>query len=147
MDKSKRPFLSKRPFKKKRSFRRPLSPIKPGDRIDCTEPSLIGQFISEQAKIRSRRSTKLTFKQQRLATIAIKQARILSLLPFTNNEQNAKRIWAIKKAKGLKTGNKYVPKKKDRPGNKYVRNKYVPKKKDEPSNQDGTRNQDGTSTK
>nr|YP_010581701.1 ribosomal protein S18 [Cymbaria mongolica]URT60437.1 ribosomal protein S18 [Cymbaria mongolica] len=140
---------SKRPFKKKRSFRRRLSPIKPGDRIDCTEPSLIGQFISEQAKIISRRSTKLTFKQQRLATIAIKQARILSLLPFINNEQNAKRIWAIKKAKGLKTGNKYVPKKKGGPGNS---NKYVPKKKgtpgnkykyvpkDEPSNKDGTSN-------
>ncbi|RYR74628.1 hypothetical protein Ahy_A02g009352 isoform B [Arachis hypogaea] len=49
--------------------------------------SLISRFISEQGKILSRRVNRLTLKQQRLITIAIKQARILSSLPFLNNEK------------------------------------------------------------
>nr|YP_009436026.1 ribosomal protein S18 [Colensoa physaloides]ATG26203.1 ribosomal protein S18 [Colensoa physaloides] len=93
MDKSKRPFLkSKQPFlKSKRSFRRRLPPIQPGDRIDYRNMSLIGRFISEQGKILSRRVNKLTLKQQRLLTSAIKQARILSSLPFINNENQFER--------------------------------------------------------
>nr|YP_009644476.1 ribosomal protein S18 [Ligustrum japonicum]QBS52332.1 ribosomal protein S18 [Ligustrum japonicum] len=100
MDKSKRPFLkskrpflkSKRPFlKSKRSFRRRLPPIQSGDRIDYRNVSLISRFISEQGKILSRRVNRLTLKQQRLITIAIKQARILSLLPFRNNQKHFER--------------------------------------------------------
>nr|YP_009512205.1 ribosomal protein S18 [Stylosanthes hamata]YP_009512286.1 ribosomal protein S18 [Stylosanthes scabra]AXJ91652.1 ribosomal protein S18 [Stylosanthes hamata]AXJ91733.1 ribosomal protein S18 [Stylosanthes scabra]UXL84479.1 ribosomal protein S18 [Stylosanthes scabra] len=82
MDKSKRLFL-----KPKRSFRRRLPPIGSGDRIDYKNMSLISRFISEQGKILSRRVNRLTLKQQRLITIAIKQARILSSLPFLNNEK------------------------------------------------------------
>nr|DBA09713.1 TPA_asm: ribosomal protein S18 [Corydalis solida] len=93
MDKSKRPFLkSKRPFlkskkpflksKSKQSFRRRLPPIGAGDRIDYRNLSLISRFISDDGKILSRRVNRLTLKQQRLITLAIKQARILSLLPF-----------------------------------------------------------------
>nr|YP_009994431.1 ribosomal protein S18 [Cuscuta approximata]QNP08573.1 ribosomal protein S18 [Cuscuta approximata] len=77
MDKPKRPFM-----KSKRSFRRRLPPIKSGDRIDYRNISLISRFISEQGKILSKRVNRLTLKQQRLITLAIKQARILSLLPF-----------------------------------------------------------------
>nr|YP_009435858.1 ribosomal protein S18 [Monopsis flava]ATG25947.1 ribosomal protein S18 [Monopsis flava] len=86
---SKRPFLnSKRPFlKSKRSFRKRLPPIQSGDRIDYRNMSLIGRFISHQGKILSRRVNKLTLRQQRLMTRAIKQARILSLLPFVNNDK------------------------------------------------------------
>ena len=93
MDKSKRPFLKKKRsfLKSKRSFRRRLPPIQPGDRIDYRNISLISRFISEQGKILSRRVNRLTLKQQRLITIAIKQARILSLLPFRNNEKQFKR--------------------------------------------------------
>nr|YP_009434801.1 ribosomal protein S18 [Lobelia galpinii]ATG24708.1 ribosomal protein S18 [Lobelia galpinii] len=93
MDKSKRPFLkSKRPFlKSKRSFRRRLPPIQSGDRIDYRNMNLIGRFISDQGKILSRRVNKLTLKQQRLMTLAIKQARILSSLPFLNNEKYGER--------------------------------------------------------
>lgn len=80
MDKSKRLFL-----KSKQSFRRSLSPIQSGDRIDYKNMSLLYRFISQQGKILSRRVNRLTLKQQRLITIAIKQARILSLLPFVNN--------------------------------------------------------------
>nr|ASA38130.1 ribosomal protein S18 [Lobelia fenshamii] len=100
MDKSKRPFLkSKRPFlkskrpllKSKRSFRRRLPPIQSGDRIDYRNMSLIGRFISERGKILSRRVNKLTLKQQRLMTLAIKQARILGLLPFITNAKESER--------------------------------------------------------
>nr|YP_010392481.1 ribosomal protein S18 [Canarina eminii]UPX08090.1 ribosomal protein S18 [Canarina eminii] len=94
MDKSKQPFLKskQRPFlksklKSKRSFRRRLPPIQPGDRIDYRNISLISRFISDQGKILSRRKNRFTLKQQRFITSAIKQARILSLLPFINNEE------------------------------------------------------------
>nr|YP_010832108.1 ribosomal protein S18 [Caragana acanthophylla]WFG51241.1 ribosomal protein S18 [Caragana acanthophylla] len=80
MDKSKRLFL-----KSKQSFRRSLSPIQSGDRIDYKNMSLLCRFISQQGKILSRRVNRLTLKQQRLITIAIKQARILSSLPFFNS--------------------------------------------------------------
>ncbi|KAL2347494.1 hypothetical protein Fmac_001494 [Flemingia macrophylla] len=82
MEKSKRLFL-----KSKRSFRRRLSPIQSEDRIDYKNMGLISRFISEQGKILSRGLNRLTLKQQRLITIAIKQAHILSLLPFLNNEK------------------------------------------------------------
>nr|YP_009729463.1 ribosomal protein S18 [Incarvillea arguta]QHW07091.1 ribosomal protein S18 [Incarvillea arguta] len=86
MDKSERPFVkSTRPFRKrksKRSFRRPLPPIKSGERIDYTNTELLARFLSKQGKILSRRVTRLTLKQQRKITIAIKRARIVALLPF-----------------------------------------------------------------
>nr|YP_010475602.1 ribosomal protein S18 [Corydalis livida]UVH69889.1 ribosomal protein S18 [Corydalis livida] len=91
--KSKRPFLkSKKPFlksKSKQSFRRRLPPIGSGDRIDYRNMSLISRFISDDKKILSRRANRLTLKQQRLITLAIKQARILALLPFlyTNKKE------------------------------------------------------------
>nr|QFQ51845.1 ribosomal protein S18 [Sedum plumbizincicola] len=101
MDKSKRPFL-----KSKRSFRRRLPPIGSGDRIDYRNMSLISRFISEQGKILSRRINKLTLKQQRLITTAIKQARILSLLPFLNNEKQFERTESTAQTIGLRTRNK-----------------------------------------
>nr|YP_009053968.1 ribosomal protein S18 [Hanabusaya asiatica]YP_009441203.1 ribosomal protein S18 [Adenophora stricta]QYB20459.1 ribosomal protein S18 [Adenophora racemosa]QYJ56496.1 ribosomal protein S18 [Adenophora kayasanensis]AHY94424.1 ribosomal protein S18 [Hanabusaya asiatica]ARO35181.1 ribosomal protein S18 [Adenophora stricta] len=93
MDKSKPPFRKskQRPFhKSKQSFRRRLPPIQPGDRIDYRNISLLSRFISDQGKILSRRRNKVTLKQQRLITIAIKQARILSLLPFINTATGVK---------------------------------------------------------
>uniref|UniRef100_UPI0031F4693F ribosomal protein S18 n=1 Tax=Helixanthera sampsonii TaxID=1026949 RepID=UPI0031F4693F len=86
MDKPKRRFL-----KAKRPFHSRLPPIGPGDRIDYRNMSLISRFISEQGKILSRRVNRLNLKQQRLITSAIKQARILSLLPFLNNEKQFER--------------------------------------------------------
>nr|YP_010697937.1 ribosomal protein S18 [Saraca dives]WCF76898.1 ribosomal protein S18 [Saraca dives] len=98
MDKSKRLFP-----KSKRSFRRRLPPIQSGDRIDYKNMSLISRFISEQGKILSRRVNRLTLKQQRLITIAIKQARILSSLPFRNNEKEFEKSESTTQATGLKT--------------------------------------------
>ena len=97
MDKSKRLFL-----KSKRSFRRRLPPIQSGDRIDYRNMSLISRFISEQGKILSRRVNRLNLKQQRLITIAIKQARILSLLPFLNNEKQFERGESAARTAGLR---------------------------------------------
>ena len=97
----------KRPFRKsKRSFRRRLSPIGLGDRIDYRNMSLISRFISEQGKILPRRVNRLTLKQQRLITIAIKQARILSLLPFLNNEKQFERAESISRTTGTRTRKK-----------------------------------------
>nr|NP_054382.1 ribosomal protein S18 [Epifagus virginiana]P30061.1 RecName: Full=Small ribosomal subunit protein bS18c; AltName: Full=Plastid 30S ribosomal protein S18 [Epifagus virginiana]AAA65856.1 ribosomal protein S18 [Epifagus virginiana] len=88
-------------YKFKRSFRRRLSPIGSGNLIYYRNMSLISRFISEQGKILSRRVNRLTLKQQRLITIAIKQARILSLLPFINNEKQFERIESITRVKGF----------------------------------------------
>ncbi|CAN4101866.1 unnamed protein product [Withania somnifera] len=101
MDKFKRPFL-----KFKRSFRRRLPPIQSGDRIDYRKMSLISRFISEQRRILSRRMNRLTLKQQRLITLAIKQARILSLLPFLNNEKQFERTESTARAISFKAQNK-----------------------------------------
>nr|YP_009731776.1 ribosomal protein S18 [Siphonostegia chinensis]QHR84970.1 ribosomal protein S18 [Siphonostegia chinensis] len=101
MAKFKRPF-----FKSKRSFRRRLPPIPSGERIDYKNVSLISRFISQRGKILSRRVSKLTLKQQRLITIAIKQARILALLPFRNNKKRVKRTGPTTRARGLRTRNK-----------------------------------------
>ncbi|KAG9460130.1 hypothetical protein H6P81_chloro000062 (chloroplast) [Aristolochia fimbriata] len=103
MDKSKRPFR-----KSKRSFRRRLPPIESGDRIDYRNMSLISQFISEQGKILSRRVNRLTLKQQRLITIAIKQARILSSLPFLNNEKQFERAESLPRTTGPRARNKWT---------------------------------------
>ena len=101
MDKSKRSFI-----KSKRSFRRRLPPIQSGDRIDYRNMSLISRFISEQGKILSRRVNRVTLKQQRLITIAIKQARILSLLPFLNNEKQFERTESTTRTASFRTKNK-----------------------------------------
>nr|YP_009540484.1 ribosomal protein S18 [Ricotia davisiana]AYQ22487.1 ribosomal protein S18 [Ricotia davisiana] len=103
MNKSKRPFT-----KSKRSFRRRLPPIGSGDRIDYRNMSLISRFISEQGKILSRRVNRVTLKQQRLITIAIKQARILSLLPFLNNQKQFERSESILRTTSLRTRKKWT---------------------------------------
>nr|WPN87121.1 ribosomal protein S18 [Jasminum nudiflorum] len=93
MEKSERPLIQKkRPFrKKKRSFRRRRSPIESGHQIDFTNTSLLNKFISQQGKILPRKVTRLTLKQQRFMTSAIKQARILSLLPFVFDDKKVKK--------------------------------------------------------
>nr|AIN75562.1 ribosomal protein S18 [Campanula americana] len=101
MDKSKRPFPIR---KSNQSFRRRLPPIQPGDRIDYRNISLLFRFISDRGKILSRQKNKVTLKQQRLITIAVKQARILSLLPFISTR--------VIKKKFVERGRKGVKKKK-----------------------------------
>nr|YP_009920277.1 ribosomal protein S18 [Adiantum nelumboides]YP_010341220.1 ribosomal protein S18 [Adiantum reniforme var. sinense]QMQ99262.1 ribosomal protein S18 [Adiantum nelumboides]QOH99648.1 ribosomal protein S18 [Adiantum reniforme var. sinense]UNZ94131.1 ribosomal protein S18 [Adiantum reniforme var. sinense] len=72
---------------KPRHFSRRRSPsIRSDDIIDYKNTSLLRRFVSERGKILSRRMNRLTSKQQRLVATAIKRARILALLPFSNNE-------------------------------------------------------------
>ena len=66
--------------------RRKKSPIVPGETIDYKNVGLLRRFVSEQGKILSKRITRLTSKQQRSTTRAIKSARILATLHFLNNE-------------------------------------------------------------
>lgn len=88
------------PFRKsKKSFRKPLPPIQSGDRIDYQNIDLLRRFISQQGKILSRRVNRLTLKQQRLLNLALKQARILSFLPFTNTESLEKMKARIREAR------------------------------------------------
>nr|AMC32531.1 ribosomal protein S18 [Vicia villosa] len=96
MDKSKRLFV-----KSKKSIRRRSPLIRSGDRIDYKNLSLLLEFITLQGKIFPRRINKVTLKQQRLITIAIKQARILALLPFVNSSpfvKNAKKKYQKSKS-------------------------------------------------
>nr|YP_009970864.1 ribosomal protein S18 [Passiflora costaricensis]QNE88482.1 ribosomal protein S18 [Passiflora costaricensis] len=65
-------------------------------RIFYANLRLLNRFISEQGKILSRRVTKVTLRQQRKITRAIKQARILALLPFVNNEKRKKFLKDLK---------------------------------------------------
>ncbi len=50
--------------------------------FDYKNVQFLKKFITEQGKIQPRRITKLTAKQQRALTRAVKRARILALLPF-----------------------------------------------------------------
>nr|YP_009490506.1 ribosomal protein S18 [Cibotium barometz]YP_010878745.1 ribosomal protein S18 [Cibotium cumingii]WHE38200.1 ribosomal protein S18 [Cibotium sinoburmaense]AWH62724.1 ribosomal protein S18 [Cibotium barometz]WHE37938.1 ribosomal protein S18 [Cibotium barometz]WHE38025.1 ribosomal protein S18 [Cibotium barometz]WHE38113.1 ribosomal protein S18 [Cibotium barometz] len=72
--------------KSKRSSRRRSPSIRSDETIDYRNTSLLRRFVSEQGRILSRRMNRLTSKQQRLVAVAIKRARILALLPFSNNE-------------------------------------------------------------
>jgi len=67
------------------------SVISINQKIDYKDIDLLSLFLTEQGKILPRRATGVTVQQQRKLTKAIKQARILSLLPFVaTNENNNK---------------------------------------------------------
>nr|YP_010027120.1 ribosomal protein S18 [Acrostichum speciosum]QOS04082.1 ribosomal protein S18 [Acrostichum speciosum] len=72
--------------KSRRSSRRRSPSIRSHESIDYKNTTLLRRFVSEQGKILSRRMNRLTSKQQRLVATAVKRARILALLPFSNNE-------------------------------------------------------------
>ena len=63
-----------------------FSPIKAGEIIDYKNVDLLSKFITEQGKILPRRVTRLSAKQQRVVTKAIKQARVIGSLTFINKE-------------------------------------------------------------
>jgi small subunit ribosomal protein S18 len=50
--------------------------------VNYQDTSTLRVFISERGKIRSRRVTGLTVRQQRLVATAIKNAREMALLPY-----------------------------------------------------------------
>lgn len=55
--------------------------------IDYKDPDTLRTFISENGKIMSTRYTRLTAKEQRKLNKAIKRARLLGLLPFTDKHK------------------------------------------------------------
>lgn len=54
-----------------------------GDVVDYKDIALLRKFMSDRGKIRSRRVTGLTPKRQREVAMAIKNAREMALLPYT----------------------------------------------------------------
>ncbi|MDS1269652.1 30S ribosomal protein S18 [Lipingzhangella sp. LS1_29] len=63
----------------RRSFANPLGDA---DYVDYKDTALLRKFISDRGKIRSRRVTRITARQQRLVARAIKNAREMALLPY-----------------------------------------------------------------
>ena len=55
--------------------------------IDYRDPESLKNFISENGRILSSRYTRLNAKDQRKLTKAIKKARILGFLPFTDKHK------------------------------------------------------------
>ncbi len=68
----------------KRVRKCPLSG-KDAKKIDYKNIALLKQFISERGKIMPSRITSVSAKKQRELSKAIKNARILALIPFVNN--------------------------------------------------------------
>nr|WP_264674173.1 30S ribosomal protein S18 [Nocardioides lijunqiniae] len=55
------------------------------DHVDYQDVALLRTFVSDRGRIRSRRITGLTPRQQRLVTRAVKNAREMALLPYTSH--------------------------------------------------------------
>ena len=56
-----------------------------GPYVDYKDLEILGRFISERGKIRSRRVTGACAQYQRRVAIAIKNAREMALLPYTRS--------------------------------------------------------------
>ncbi|MFF8959839.1 30S ribosomal protein S18 [Streptomyces sp. NPDC014894] len=50
--------------------------------VDYKDTDLLRRFVSDRGKIRSRRVTRVTARQQRRIAAAIKNAREMALLPY-----------------------------------------------------------------
>lgn len=72
---------------KKKARRQPFK-LKPTATIDYKQVDILLAFSTEHGKIKSRRSTNLTLKQQRQLSKSIKRARYLHLLPFVTSVEN-----------------------------------------------------------
>nr|YP_010032272.1 ribosomal protein S18 [Schizocladia ischiensis]QOW07479.1 ribosomal protein S18 [Schizocladia ischiensis] len=64
-----------------------VSSISPTQKIEYKDVDLLRSFLTDQGKIRPRRSTHLTLKQQRQLSKSVKRARILGLLSFVNKNE------------------------------------------------------------
>ncbi|HJE57503.1 MAG TPA: 30S ribosomal protein S18 [Nocardiopsis listeri] len=71
---------------RKRGFANPLGEA---DRVDYKDTALLRRFISEKGKIRSRRVTRVTARQQRLIAAAVKNAREMALLPYPSSTKQS----------------------------------------------------------
>ena len=55
--------------------------------IDFKDTALLRKFISDRGKIRARRVTGVTSQQQRQIARAVKNAREMALMPYTNQSR------------------------------------------------------------
>nr|YP_011007444.1 30S ribosomal protein S18 [Sporochnus bolleanus]WAM64873.1 30S ribosomal protein S18 [Sporochnus bolleanus] len=78
---------SKNSGKPAKTRRQPFK-LKPNEVIDYKQVDILLSFSTENGKIKSRRSTNLTLKQQRQLSKSIKRARYLRLLPFVTSVEN-----------------------------------------------------------
>ncbi len=72
----------RRPMADTRRRKRVVHRFKDDEYVDYKDIALLRKFMSERGKIRSRRVTGLTAKQQREVATAIKNAREMGLLPY-----------------------------------------------------------------
>ena len=70
-----------------RKRKRPIYVFKDEEVVDYKDVALLRKFMSDRGKIRSRRVTGLTAKRQREVAVAIKNAREMGLLPYSQPRQ------------------------------------------------------------
>jgi small subunit ribosomal protein S18 len=75
--------MAKPPVRKPKKKSNPLKAAKI-DYIDYKDTALLRKFISDRGKIRARRVTGVSVRQQRQIATAIKNAREMALLPYTS---------------------------------------------------------------
>jgi small subunit ribosomal protein S18 len=78
----KRKQKRRRPLNDARRRKRVVHRFKDDEYVDYKDVALLRKFMSDRGKIRSRRVTGLTAKQQREVATAIKNAREMGLLPY-----------------------------------------------------------------
>jgi small subunit ribosomal protein S18 len=71
-------------MKARRTPRRKPNPLVGVERIDYKDTNLLRRFVSDRGKIRSRRVTGVSVRQQREFARAIKNAREMALLPYAS---------------------------------------------------------------
>jgi len=77
----------RRPMTDSRKKKRIVYRFKDEDVVDYKDVALLRKFMSDRGKIRSRRVTGLSAKRQREVAMAIKNAREMALLPYTQPRQ------------------------------------------------------------
>lgn len=77
----------RRPAFDSRKRKRIVHVFKDEDVVDYKDVALLRKFMSDRGKIRARRITGLSAKRQREVTNAIKNAREMGLLPYTQTRQ------------------------------------------------------------
>jgi small subunit ribosomal protein S18 len=75
--------MAKPPVRKPKKKSNPLKAAKI-DYIDYKDTALLRKFISDRGKIRARRVTGVSVRQQREIAKAVKNAREMALLPYTS---------------------------------------------------------------
>ena len=70
--------------------RRRICPCAEGQKIDYKDIDFLRRFLTDQAKVESRRKTGMCAKCQRPLARAIKRARYLAMLPYTRHHRTGR---------------------------------------------------------